>query len=417
MIPVTAAAPQLHYTLQPESHWIVSAGDEVCRGTPLARGRCYEHAAACGRVITVDGPHLVIQTRDDDAEVPMVPVPRTDRPAMLQRIQEAGVRGLGGAGFPTHLKLLAAARNRVHTLVVNAVECEPGIRCDAAIIAAATPVIREGIDAVRQLLGLNAVLIGCSPGTRLEHHDATTTCIDPVQPADGAERHLLQHLAGTTIPPRALPVDHGFIVLNVATLHAIARALAGEPLMDRVVTVFGENRRVPIGTPLTYLGKAAAEGFRIGGDLAGRNVPATAAVDKQTNAVDLARRHDSLPCIRCGACDAVCPERLPVALLVGRVQHPERETGRDDTILDCIACGLCNPVCPSDIDVAGLLRSARRDVHIARAKTDAAARAHERSTRHQQRAALRETEQALRRAQRLSRLSRPSENTESDEHA
>lgn len=422
MIPAIPVAAELRYTLQPESHWVVSAGEEVRRGTVLARGRCYEHAAAPGRVIDVDGRALVLRTDGDATEVTLPPLDFSDRPAVLERIREAGIRGLGGAGFPTHLKLLAAVRNGVHTLVVNAVECEPGIRCDAALIEAATPVIREGIDIVRNLLGVRNVLIGCSPATRLEHSEAITTCIDPVQPADGAERYLLHHLTGAGIPRRSLPVDHGFVVLNVGTLHAIARAIAGEPLVERVVTVFGENRRVPIGTPLTFLGGPDRQGFRVGGELAGRTVAATAAVDKPTNAVDRLHHFTNLPCIRCGACDPVCPEELPVSLLISRADDTRQASRRDDSVLDCIACGLCNPVCPSGIDIVGQLRSARHRAREHLARSQAATRAMQRSTWHAVRSLQREAEQVARRAERLARLGPPTgnppiANPDPDQHA
>ncbi len=402
MIPRATVPAALHYTRRADSRWVVALGDEVSRGSVLASGMCFEHAAAGGVVVHVDHQRIVIRTRHDHRQELLDPIDPRDpanRQAVLRRIQEAGIVGLGGGGFPTHLKLLAAARGNVQTLIVNAVECEPGIHCDAELIQHELPVILEGIDVVRNLLGVTETYIGCSRSTFFELPAATTELIEPVEPTDGAERYLVSRLTGTDLPMGVRPVDSGSIVLNVGTLHAIARAMAGEALIERVATVFGENLRVLIGSPLKHFG--AGEHFRVGGELSGQVVGADAAITKETNAVAVSGQFKNLPCIRCGACDTVCPEKLPVASLVG---ISSSEGVLNHAALGCISCGLCNPVCPSDIDVAGTIRNMKQVRQHELTRASAAQRSLERSTQHEGRRLVQEAAQAERRAERLAKL-------------
>jgi len=393
------------HSLRPESTWVVAEGQHVDCGEVLARGVCFEHASATGVITSVSGNTLILQNTAEAQPVKqpaqMPPLDGRNSAAILRRIQEAGIVGLGGGGFPTHLKLLAAARKRVQTLVVNAVECEPGISCDAALLKEDPTTIHSGIDAVRALLELKTIHIAASDKTAFEYHSGSITVIRQPKPTDGAERYLVERLIGEPVPVGALPVDRGVVVLNVATLHAIGRAMQGFPLTARVVTVFGENQWVRIGTPLAAFSDGPL--VCIGGEMSGTDISTTGATEKRTNSIQQARHFLNLPCIRCGACDDTCPEQLPVANLVSLVAGQTQFSVRD-TASGCIGCGLCNPVCPSGIDVAGLVRTLRDSQRAEVRRTYDTSRAEQRYQRHTSRMAAEELAQAERRASRLARL-------------
>ncbi|MBM4204532.1 MAG: 4Fe-4S dicluster domain-containing protein [Gammaproteobacteria bacterium] len=401
MIAHRALSARYIYSLHPESTWVVAQGQLVVCGEVLAKGVRFEHASAAGVITSISGNTLILETTPDEQSVQMQPLNGGNSAAILRRIQEAGIVGLGGGGFPTHLKLLAAARKRAQTLVVNAVECEPGITCDAALLQENQATVHNGIDAVRTLLELKSIHIAASDKTDFEYHAGSTTVIRQPKPTDGAERYLVERLTGETVPVDALPVDLGVVVLNVATLHAVGQALQGVPLTTRVVTVFGENQWVRIGTPLTAFSNAPL--VCVGGELSGADISTTGATDKRTNSIQTARGFLNLPCIRCGACDDTCPEQLPVATLVSLAAGQAQSTVRD-TASRCIGCGLCNPVCPSSINVAGLVRTLRDSQRAEALRTNNIVRAEQRYLRHTSRMAAEELAQAERRANRLARL-------------
>lgn len=406
MISPPLVPKELHYTLSSGARWVVLPGETIARGQLVAAGPCRTHAAASGTVRSIAGSELIITIRADDHEITLPPVGVDDRPAILARIRDAGICGLGGGGFPTHLKMLEAARKNVHTLIVNAVECGVGISCDAALIRAEPETIARGIDVVCHLLNIRQTIIACSNRTAFEHGNARTELIPEVRPTDGAERYLVHRVAGVRVQQGERPVDHGLVVCNVATLHAVARAMEGHALLERMVTTGAVDQRVLTGTPFAALLTTDEKRtrVRIGGELDGRIVPATGAVDKRTNAIAYAPLYDSLPCIHCGACDAACPEALPVADLIAFGARGGGPAAITRHAANCIECGLCNPVCPSHIDVLGQLRELRAGQRAAELRSSTAAEALARSERHAARIAAVETSQARRRAQRLARL-------------
>jgi Na+-translocating ferredoxin:NAD+ oxidoreductase subunit C len=397
----------LGYHLGKNSRWCVKPGDRVQKGSPIARGERWLHAASSGvvtRLDTVLVVHVDVQPDQRDSTMPPLDAETVDAAELVERVHSAGIEGLGGGGYPTHLKLLAALRNSVHTIVINAVECESGISCDSALAQWHAHDLLPALIALHHLPGVNQVTIACSEITRpvitgnFDFHELSS-----VRPTDGEERHLLKRLFNVDLPRHLYPVAAGYLVINIGTLLAISEALAGKPLTRRLVTLTDGVRWLPIGLPVASL--VATPRYRSGGPLSGVICSTSEAyVDKTANAISEFNEVESAGCIRCGRCDDVCPEALPVTQLLAfaGVGNLERLSALD--LGNCIECGLCNPVCPSQINVLAGLRTGLGALHAEEGRTTAKQTALARSTRHAQRLEEFERFQADRRAARLARI-------------
>lgn len=395
----------LGYHMGKGSRWCVNPGDRVQKGSPIARGERWLHSA-CSGVITRADTVLLVDVQPDQRESTMPPLDAetVDAAMLVERVQSAGIEGLGGGGYPTHLKLLAALRHSVHTIVINAVECESGISCDSALTQWHAHDLLPALTALHRLPGVNQVTIACSGVTRPEItgnfdiHELTR-----VRPTDGEERHLLKRLFKVDIPRHLYPAAAGYLVINIGTLLAISEALAGKPLTRRLVTLADGVRWVPIGLPVASL--LSTPLYRSGGPLSGViRSTAEAFVDKTANAISEFNEVESVDCIRCGRCDDGCPEALPVTQLLAFAAVGNLERLSALQLGNCIECGLCNPVCPSRINVLAGLRTGLDALHAEEARNTAMQTALARSTRHTQR--LEELERFLadRRAARLARI-------------
>jgi len=395
----------LGYQLGKNSRWCVKPGDRVQKGSPIARGERWLHAAHSGVVTRVDTVLLVdVEPDQRDSTMPPLDAATVEPAELVERLHAAGIEGLGGGGYPTHLKLLAALRHRVHTIVINAVECEAGISCDAALTRWHAHDLLPALIALHRLPGVNQVTIACSGVTRPEiTGNFNIHELNRVRPTDGEERRLLKRLFNVDIPRHFYPVGAGYLVINIGTLLAISEALAGHPLTRRLVTLTEGVRWVPIGLPVASL--VSTPRYRSGGPLSGVIRSTSAAfVDKTANAISEFNDVESAGCIRCGRCDDVCPEALPVTQLLAfsAVGNLERLSALD--LGNCIECGLCNPVCPSQINVLGELRTALNALRADEARTTAKQTALARSTQHTQRLQELERFQVDRRAARLARI-------------
>ncbi len=391
------------YLRPAQSRWCVRPGETVRCGALIGTGRVRTHAAFAGTIATVAGDTLELVVADTAQAPSLEPLdtqsPRAD---LLERIEHAGIVGLGGGGYPTHLKLAEALRASVEKLVINAVECEPGVRCDAALCEQFEQEVVQGIEALKHLLDAEVHIVQ-GAATCPSRQTWQTHTLKADTPA-GAERHLCRSIFGITLAPAERPVHHGIVVVNVGTAHAIARALQGWPLINRMVTVHGSNRWLAVGTPIPAL--LDGESFLVGGRLSGARVGSDAAIDKTTNAVEPApARLAATPCINCGACDAVCPESLPVAQLA-RLPRRSVDTAQRLCADRCIECGLCTPACPSHIDVLDILRQHRKDVRLAVQEQQAAAMAGNRFAAREHRRAAQNARREARRQERLQRRQR-----------
>lgn len=415
-------------SLHPPGTW-VGKGEVLATGPGLP-----VHASTSGylrgieqRTLDADrrGPCVLLEPDGEDRwrEPPRpLPIATMDRPQLLEAVRAAGIAGLGGGGFPTATKLAAPG---IHTLVINAMECEPYVTADDALLREATAEVVAGIRLAARILETpQRILIGIEddkPEALAALRDALAgddleLRVLPTRYPSGAERQLITLLTGLEIPRHELPVAHGIVCLNVGTVHALQRALGhGEPLLERIVTVSGgacrepANHCAPLGTPVADL--LAASGHEperctrvlLGGGMMGRpladlQIPVTRTTHcVLALAADEVRPTPPRDCIRCGWCADACP----VALLPQQL-HRHARTGHLGELalhhLDqCIECGACDHVCPSAIPLARQFAAAKVQLARQRADRQHADRDRDRFAAHRQRRAREATEQEARR--------------------
>jgi electron transport complex protein RnfC len=288
----------------------------------------------------------------------------------------AGIVGLGGAAFPSAVKLNLSRKSGVSTLVMNGGECEPYLTCDDRLMRERARDVVAGIRLIRQAVGAAEVLVGiednkpeaiAAMAQAAAGTDVRVVAVPAMYPM-GSEKQLIQVLLGKEVPAGGRAADIGVLVHNVGTAYAIWQAVAlGRPLVSRVVTVSGgavaapNNLEVPIGTPVEALFQACG-GFRVeparlilGGPMMGSQIPGThVPVVKGTSGVlaltaDELGRTQPAPCIRCSTCVRACPVGLLPLEMAARIRVGDLNAAVDVGLKDCIACGSCSYVCPAHI--------------------------------------------------------------------
>ncbi|MBZ6064978.1 electron transport complex subunit RsxC [Aeromonas schubertii] len=406
----------------PAGELLVKVGDRVLRGQPLTSwqgGRTVPVHASTSGTITAIGPHTVAHPSGlTDPCITLTPdgvdewCERDARPdfwnlersELLTRIQQAGIAGLGGAVFPTHSKLDGRGQ-RTEVLIVNGLECEPYITTDDRLMRDYASDIIEGIRVLRHLLKPKLCLIGIEDnkpeaiaalkGAIGEHDDDIMVRVTPTKYPSGGAKQTIEILTGRQVPKGGRAVDIGIMVLNVATVFAIKRAIVdGEPLLERLVTLTGErfsqpgNVWVRLGTPVRWLLRQfdlnPEPGQRVimGGPMMGFTLPhAQVPVVKATNCL-LAPSQRELPapgpeqaCIRCSACADACPANLLPQELYWYSRAKEYDKSEQLNLFDCIECGACAWVCPSEIPLVQYYKIAKDDIRETRAEAEKAERA------------------------------------------
>ncbi|MDN4501003.1 electron transport complex subunit RsxC [Alteromonadaceae bacterium BrNp21-10] len=310
---------------------------------------------------------------------------------LIETICAAGVAGMGGAGFPTHIK--ASPKKDIEFLIINGVECEPYITADDRLMREYAWHIRQGIDVLCHLLSPEYVVIAIEDNKPEAIEAMKVACNDveqyvvsaiPTQYPAGGEKQLIQTLTGKEVPKNGLPSDVGIVMHNVGTCYAVADAVFnGKPLIQRVVTVTGESLQQPknvwaaIGTPVSHLlsecgydsAKQSQPNIIMGGPMMGfaladDSIP----VVKITNCI-LAPSAEEIPanpveqaCIRCGACADACPVSLLPQQLYWYSKANDFEKANEYNLFDCIECGACAYVCPSDIPLVHYYRTTKADI-------------------------------------------------------
>ncbi|MFK8080125.1 MAG: electron transport complex subunit RsxC [Granulosicoccus sp.] len=394
-LPQQLVYPLLDYSKHAVKPW-VAVGASVTLGDKLAHGIL---ATANGVVQAIEPRQIIhpsyrealcvvvdVDTSCNEQKQSLPPLEALD----THRLEQAGIFGLGGAGFPTVSKLANANKNGhgIQTLLVNAVECEPLISCDEALIRSNAIDVVHAIVSMIKLSACQRCIVAIEED-KLEAIDALDTAIATIQtdtPIDlvrltaiypsGAEKVLVQRITGRAIPSGSRASDDGVLCLNVATIVATWYAQAGYPLISRVVTVGGGmssnpvNIRVRIGTSvldvLRMTGNLPASDqarVRAGGPLSGFDLPSLAVpITATTNAISIeatALKNEAVSCIRCSQCSDVCPINLVPQQLFWYAKADDVDGARRFGLADCIECGCCDLVCPSHIELTSTFRHCR----------------------------------------------------------
>ncbi|MBR2621755.1 MAG: electron transport complex subunit RsxC [Clostridia bacterium] len=371
---------------------VVKVGDLVKVGTLIAEAGGVVsspiYASVSGKVTKIPdillssgttAPAVVIESDGEmTPEEALMPPVVNSRDSLLEAVRASGVVGLGGAGFPTHVKLNVDP-SRIEYLIINGTECEPYITSDTYTMTERRDDMAYAIEALKTYLGIKNIIIGIESNKKkaiksmmqlMQETAKNCTVSVKVFPSiypQGGEKVLIYHATGRVVPVGKLPIDVGCIVLNCTTLAAIGSYLkTGMPLVEKCVTVDGgavknaQNVIVPIGTSIAdlfdFCGGLTVEPAKVlyGGPMMGIAIPdMTLPVMKNTNAVlALTQKEAALPqttaCIRCGSCTNTCPFGLAPAMFAKAYEKKDTVLLEELGINACMECGCCSFVCPAN---------------------------------------------------------------------
>ena len=372
---------------------VVRVGDQVKVGTLIAEAggavSAPIHASVSGKVskiadfLTADGrtvPAVVIEsdglmTPDESLTPPVV----DSRESFIEAVKNAGIVGLGGAGFPTHFKLNVDPAKIQH-LVINGAECEPYVTSDTLTMVERAEDMAVALEAMKTYLGIKSIVIGIENNkkraiesmkermTRVAQGCTAQVKVLPAVYPQGGEKVLIYHTTGKVVPVGKLPIDVGCVVINCTTLAAIGAYLrTGMPLVEKCVTVDGGSVKEPANVWVP-IGTAMAEVFAFcggllnefpakvvyGGPMMGIAVPDTSApILKNTNAIlALTAKETRLPkttaCIRCGSCTNTCPFGINPAEIARAYAKGDAAALQELSLTACMECGCCSFVCPAN---------------------------------------------------------------------
>ncbi|ENM5842404.1 electron transport complex subunit RsxC [Vibrio mimicus] len=322
---------------------------------------------------------------------------------LLELIRQAGISGMGGAGFPT-AKKLQSGLSRTEILIINAAECEPYITADDVLMRQHANEIIQGIEIVEHILKPKLTIIGIEDNKpeavaalqQAAQDKPMVIRVIPTKYPSGGEKQLIKILTNLEVPKGGIPADIGLLVQNVGSLQAIARAiLHGEPLIRRVVTLTGDCFRKPrnvwalLGTPVQallnefgYKADKKLPRLIMGGPMMGFTLPhAQVPITKTANCILAPTRNEltssahEMACIRCGQCADACPVSLLPQQLQWHAKAQEFDKCEELNLKDCIECGACAYVCPSDIPLVQYYRQAKAEIRTRSIEAEAAERA------------------------------------------
>ena len=428
---------------------IVSVGDKVLKGQPLTsiisgQRAAIIHASTSGTVAEIQAyplPHasgisglcVVIDTDGVDQWIEKSSVQPLDAKDMLQRIESAGIVGLGGAVFPSAVKLASTKLDGLDTLIINAAECEPYISCDDCLVRERADEVIAGIGILVELLKAKRCIIGIEDNKpeamaeinaalkkasgaeqgsagrnriQQESYQCITVKSVPTQYPSGDAKQLTQILTGIQIPKDKRSTDFGVLCHNIATAHAVYEAVVhNKPLISRVVTMTGDGIAQPqnvqalFGTPISFIVEQLggytdnAERMIMGGPMMGFPLPSDdLPIVKASNCIlvssikelTLASQQAApetkqvMPCIRCNKCAQVCPVNLLPQQMYWHARAHDFDKTAEHNLADCMECGACNYVCPSAIPLVDYFRYAKTEIKAQQQATLKASKSRER---------------------------------------
>lgn len=384
---------------------LVKKGEQVKAGQLIAEASGFisanVHSSVSGIVTKVDDypdvsgyrrPAVVIQVQGDDwaegidTSPEIVSEIRLSPAEIIVRIQQAGIVGMGGAAFPTNVKLMPPPGKKADILIINGAECEPYLTSDHRLMLEHGQEMLIGVNALMLALGTSRAVVGIERNKpdALEHLSKLAAGFPGVEVValkekypQGGEKQLVKAITAREVPSRAggLPIDVGVVVQNTGTAYAVYQAVQKNmPLVERIVTVTGKsvqkpsNFRVRIGTSYAYLieaagglpqsaGKIVSGGPMMGKAVASVDVPVT----KGTSGILLldqaeASRAKVQNCIRCARCVGVCPMGLEPYLLQAACEHTNWEITESQNIMFCLECGSCSYICPASRPLLDYIR-------------------------------------------------------------
>jgi electron transport complex protein RnfC len=389
---------------------IVERGQEVLTGQVIALGEGFIsagiHSSVSGKVLKIDSvtdisgykrTAVTVKVNGDtwdesiDRSAELTTNIDTESQDIVQAVRKMGVVGMGGATFPTHVKLSLPRGKKADYLLVNGAECEPYLTSDHILMMEKADEILTGIRIMMKALQVNRAIIGIESNKmdairhlmeKSQEHNGIEVCGMKVKYPQGGEKQLIKTLINREVPSGALPIDVGAVVFNVGTMFAVYEAVQkNKPLIERVVTVTGKNLSNPgnymvrIGTPVSALieaagglpentGKVISGGPMMGKALNSLDVP----VIKGTSGITLlpdaeSGRKEMRDCIRCTKCVTVCPMGLEPYLLMSLGERDMFERMEDDMTMDCIECGSCSYVCPSNRPLLDYIRLGKYEIN------------------------------------------------------
>ncbi|MBD5253443.1 MAG: electron transport complex subunit RsxC [Barnesiella sp.] len=384
----------------------VAKGDHVERGQIIAEAGGFVsanvHAPISGTVVKIDKyktpqglPADAIFIKADEADHaadtekranPEVKRTKADVDALgakeiVDIIKGAGIVGMGGATFPTHVKLCPPPGNVAEVLIINAVECEPYLSCDDMLMRERAEEVLTGVQLLMRAANVNRAIIAIEENKpeaiaiiseAAKDMPGVEVMTMKMKYPQGSEKQLIEATIGKEVPSGGLPIATGAIVQNVATASAVARAVIyDEPLIERMLTLINtadgtaENYLVAVGTPMaSLLAEDAALPAKIilGGPMMGRpGISLQSPVIKGTSGILLldenqASRLEPEPCIRCGKCVEACPMGLEPFLLSTLSRLKDFESALEEKVVNCIECGCCSFSCPANRPILDYIR-------------------------------------------------------------
>ena len=393
-------------------HPVVKTGDQVKAGTLIAESEklisAKIHSSISGKVKAIkkaDHPvigscnAIIIESDKTDEKEPLagdypIKVEEFTPQNIIDIIKQAGIVGMGGAGFPTHVKLTPSKGKTIDTFILNGAECEPYLTCDdrmmqehakevllGSLLIMKAVGVKKGVIAIednkpKALKAMSDALVDLDK----EGNDIEIVSLHTKYP-QGGEKQLIKALTNREVPPAKLPFDVGCIVDNVQTAYAIYEAVYNKkPLYERVLTVTGDaigepaNLRVRIGTPISYIieksgGEKTTLGKLInGGPMMGiaQYVDSAPVIKGTSGILLLSKKQVSIkepdPCIRCGICVEACPMNLMPTEIAKAAEYGKFDIANNANASDCMECGCCSYVCPANIELVHLIKHAKRSI-------------------------------------------------------